>query len=582
LGPIDHNEFEVASRGWTPGDVVGRYRMLSRIALGGMAEIWLALQQGLKGFERVVVVKRISEALSADESFVEMFLDEARIAAQLNHPNIVQIYELGEHKGAYYIAMEYLHGEDLAAVVRASVNARVPVSPEFAARVVASAAEGLASAHARMGLDGKPLNVVHRDVSPQNIFITYDGIVKVLDFGVAKARIRANTTQGGQLKGKFSYMSPEQARGAPVDARADVWGLGVVLFEAATHTRLFEGKEEQLAVREAVLYEPIPSARARNSLIPSELDAIISCALERDPNVRTPSAETLQADLESWLKGRKDAPNTAALSATMHELFGDRIAKKTQLVESVRVGEVRLAQLPVVLRPPVDRSMPDGPITRTIRSTKGKLAMFTAALLASFVVSAIGFYAVPRTTAVLKVTSAAGGALVLLDGEEAGGVPLTLPDVEPGPHEVVLEVDGRRSDVTRFTVQAGETLALQLTAPPAEGPPSEVAEPAGVIDVEPPSEAAEPVEAPGLPFAERPQKRPVRVRRAPKGKLSLETVPWTQVSFGGRVLGDTPLLERQLPAGRHVLKLSNPERGITTSIEVEISAGQTTVMKLKL
>src|SRR5947208_2839344 len=124
---------------WQPGQIVGRYRMLSRIAIGGMAEIWLALQQGLKGFERVVVIKRITEALSQDPSFVEMFLDEARIAAQLSHPNIVQIYDLGEHEGAFYIAMEYLHGEDLAAVVRAAVNARSPISPAFAARVIASA-----------------------------------------------------------------------------------------------------------------------------------------------------------------------------------------------------------------------------------------------------------------------------------------------------------------------------------------------------------------------------------------------------------------------------------------------------------
>ncbi|MBL8954109.1 MAG: serine/threonine protein kinase, partial [Myxococcaceae bacterium] len=239
-----------------------------------MAEIWLALQQGMKGFERVVVVKRISEGLSADPLFVEMFLDEARIAAQLNHPNIVQIYDLGEHEGAYYIAMEYLHGEDLASVMRAAIGNRAPLSHSFAARIVANAAEGLASAHARVGLDGKPLNVVHRDVSPQNIFITYDGIVKVLDFGVAKARNRASVTSGGQVKGKFSYMSPEQARGGDVDPRTDVWALGVVLFETATQTRLFEGRDDQMAVRDAVLRGNVPSARARNPTIPSDLDAI--------------------------------------------------------------------------------------------------------------------------------------------------------------------------------------------------------------------------------------------------------------------------------------------------------------------
>src|SRR5581483_10352219 len=168
-----------------------------------MAEIWLARQMGLKGFEKVVVIKRISDNYCTDPQFVEMFLDEARIAAQLDHPNIVQIHDLGEHHGAYYIAMEYLHGEDLATVVRGGVNANELLPYAYAAQIVAHAAEGLASAHNKTGMDGKPLGVVHRDVSPQNIFVTYEGVVKMVDFGVAKAANRASSTSGGQLKGKF-------------------------------------------------------------------------------------------------------------------------------------------------------------------------------------------------------------------------------------------------------------------------------------------------------------------------------------------------------------------------------------------
>jgi len=517
--PTNDSGFDVAGRGWTPGDVVGRYRLLTRIAVGGMAEIWLALQQGMKGFERVVVVKRISEGLSSDPTFVEMFLDEARIAAQLSHPNIVQIYDLGEHESAYYIAMEYLHGEDLASVMRAAIANRSPLSPSFAARIVANAAEGLASAHARVGLDGKPLNVVHRDVSPQNIFITYDGIVKVLDFGVAKARNRASVTSGGQVKGKFSYMSPEQARGGDVDPRTDVWALGVVLFETATQSRLFEGRDDQMQVREAVLRGDVPSARARNPIIPSELDAIISCALERDLELRTPSAAALQRDLETWLRKRTDAPNTQALSAMMHELFGERIAKKTQLVESVRVGEVRLAHLPVVLKPPTERSMPVGPEAPS-KARGGKVVL---TLLTLAVVAAAAFVA-----------------------RDPGAVDRLLSR-PPAP----------------------------IAEPGASPPP--VAEPAPPPAEEEEEDADEPENAPRPASPSTPARR-----RVAKGRLTLDTQPWTQVWFRGRSLGDTPLLEKPLPAGKHTLRLVNPDKGVKHAIEVEIQPGQTTTMKLKL
>src|SRR5579871_1211455 len=204
-----------------------------------MAEIWLARQAGLRGFEKVVVIKKVSDAFSSDPEFVEMFLDEARIAAQLNHPNIVQIYGLGEEQGSYYIAMEYLPGENLAVIMRAGLKAAKPLPLELGVRVLAGAADALAHAHTKIGLDGKPLHVVHRDVSPQNLIVTYDGVLKIVDFGIAKAANRATHTVGNQLKGKMSYLSPEQARSLEVDARSDIFALGIVLFEVATRTRLF-------------------------------------------------------------------------------------------------------------------------------------------------------------------------------------------------------------------------------------------------------------------------------------------------------------------------------------------------------
>jgi serine/threonine protein kinase len=201
---------------WTPGSSFGNYTLLARVGLGGMAEIWLARQKGVQRFERVVVIKRILDSLANDESFVEMFLDEGRVAAQLSHPNIVQIFDLGEAEGAYYMVMEYLHGEDLAIVARAAKGKGEPIPLPYAMTLIARACEGLAHAHSRRSALGETLNIIHRDVSPQNIFVTYDGQVKLLDFGIAKALNRTSSTGQGQVKGKFAYMSPQQIAGDEV------------------------------------------------------------------------------------------------------------------------------------------------------------------------------------------------------------------------------------------------------------------------------------------------------------------------------------------------------------------------------
>ena len=199
----------------------GKYALQRKLAEGGMAEIFLAKQTGMEGFEKLVVVKRILPQLCSDDSFVKMFLNEARVAARLNHPNVVQIFDLGKLGEQYFIAMEYVHGEDLRSVIREATDADKRPSLGLACRVVANTLAGLHYAHTRVGADGKPLGLVHRDVSPQNVLITFEGAIKLVDFGIAKATraIDAAQTQAGLLKGKYAYMSPEQARGQGVDAR---------------------------------------------------------------------------------------------------------------------------------------------------------------------------------------------------------------------------------------------------------------------------------------------------------------------------------------------------------------------------
>jgi len=214
-----------------PGMRLGRYRIVRRMAVGGMAEIFLARVEGLRGFERLVVCKRLLPQYAPNQNLVRMFLDEARLMATLNHPNVTQVHDVGEARGSYFFAMEYVHGEDLRTILRASTQRGEPLPIEISVGIIADAAAGLHHAHEKRGSDGAPLEIVHRDVSPSNVLVSFDGAVKLTDFGVAKWALQESRTRQGTLKGKCAYMAPEQCRGEAVDARSDVFALGILLYE---------------------------------------------------------------------------------------------------------------------------------------------------------------------------------------------------------------------------------------------------------------------------------------------------------------------------------------------------------------
>jgi eukaryotic-like serine/threonine-protein kinase len=297
----------------------GDFELERLIATGGMAEIYLARHAGFGGLSRHVVVKRMLPQLAVRPDFVQMFLDEARLAANLNHPNIVQVFNLGEVDDSYFIAMEFVEGPHLGSLFAHSLRLRRPLPVEQCAYIVARAADGLHYAHEHSDpLTGTPLHIVHRDISPQNILISRQGDVKVTDFGVAKASTQQTKTRTGIIKGKVAYMSPEQCLGETVDRRSDVFALGIVLYELLTRRRLFRDKSD-LLVMQKITGEDVKPASSQNKELDAEIDAICQRALARDREERFSTSSELAEALDAWLTTRGAGDSRARLQHWVEE-----------------------------------------------------------------------------------------------------------------------------------------------------------------------------------------------------------------------------------------------------------------------
>jgi serine/threonine protein kinase len=321
----------------------GRYELLKRLAGGGMGEVYLARQRGLDGFQKLLVIKTLLPHLCEDEEFITMFKDEARLTAQLIHPNVCQVFEFDKVENTYYIAMEYLRGEDLRRLFRACDQAAKPLRVPLICRIIADAAAGLDFAHSLRDHEGNPYGIVHRDISPQNILVTFEGGVKVIDFGVAKAAGRAQHTRTGALKGKYSYMSPEQVMGKQVDHRTDIFALGVVLHELLTGKRLFKA-DSDVETLERVRQTKVLPPSALNPQVPQSLDGIVMHALTRDPDQRFQSAQEMRLALEDWLiQGRMSASN-AHLAEFLKVIYAERLDKENRL--GPLMGDVGLSAIP--------------------------------------------------------------------------------------------------------------------------------------------------------------------------------------------------------------------------------------------
>jgi TonB family protein len=318
--PVVNEEKEEEEEEPTDGIKYGQYVLLDRIATGGMAEVWKARMRGVEGFQKIVAIKKILPHLSDNQDFIEMFIDEAKLAAQLNHNNIIHIYDLGKTQGTYFIAMEYVEGHDLKTILKRGVDRDQPLGVELSLFIASKVAAALDYAHRRRDFEDKDMSLVHRDVSPQNVLISQEGDIKLCDFGIAKAASKASHTQAGALKGKLQYMSPEQAWGKPIDRRSDIFALATVLFELLSGRKLFTGDNE-ISILEQVREARVVRPSELNDEVTPEIDAVVLKALNKEPSARYQTAGEMARDIDSILYNMKPTPTSADLAIYMHRIW---------------------------------------------------------------------------------------------------------------------------------------------------------------------------------------------------------------------------------------------------------------------
>jgi serine/threonine-protein kinase len=332
----------------SPGMVLGRYELLLPIAQGGMATVWAARQRGSRGFQKTVAIKTMLPTLSEDPQFEQMFLDEAALAAKIHHPHVCEILDLGEQDGLLYLVMEWIDGEPLSALARATRQRGQSVPLSVALRMCLSAALGLHAAHELKDENGNLVGLVHRDVSPQNILVTYDGVVKIVDFGVAKATAEADggRTKDGQLKGKVPFMSPEQALGKAVDRRTDVFAMGIVMYQLLANKHPFRGDNDMITLRRICDKEPAPPLADNFPGCPRVVHELVMKALEKDPERRFQTMAELARTLDRAIAELKvEGQPDEDLPAFVRSVLGDRAEKRRASIrEALKVADERAEQ----------------------------------------------------------------------------------------------------------------------------------------------------------------------------------------------------------------------------------------------
>jgi serine/threonine protein kinase len=537
--------------GAVPGTMLGRYVLRYEIARGGMGTVYLAQLPGPSGFEKWAAIKWIHPHLSKDARFISMFLDEARLTAQVQHVNVCQVVDLAHEAGRCWLVMEYLHGESFAAVIGRAVRREGNLPVPIAVRIVIDAARGLHAAHVAVGNDGQPLHIVHRDVSPHNVQVLYDGTSKLLDFGVAKARGRVSGSEPGELKGKIPYMAPEQLRRTELDRRADVWALGVVLWEALTGKFLFRAASEAITMQRILEAEVMPPSVFRSiGTIDPELDRIVLGALERDLGKRTPSAGDLADALEKFLHGLGAPTGASHVAEWMGASFADERSARERLLREPVSGEIVTARLAVEeeiiddearsIAEPIEPPPPSRPLGLPREPEPDDAPPATAEARPDLRVPPREEPAPERPRASALPAFVLGMLLVA----SAAYVIRSTRSHEPQPFVPAV------SSTHAATQETDAAVATSSSQHETRGTHA-------------PEEGA--------------SRRPIHV---PEGEAQIVAQPAAEVFLGDRSLGITPLTHVSLPAGRHVLELRWST--VRRAYPVRIRDGETTLVSARL
>ncbi len=565
---------------------LGKYQLVGRIGRGGMSDVFLAVARGPVGFNKLVVVKRLLPHFVNDPVAREMFLDEARLAGRLNHPHVVQTFEVGEEGSTYFIAMEYLDGQSLRSVLRRLRAEGLRLTPVQCAAIVCDALSGLHYAHEIRDYDGTPLNLVHRDVSPHNIFITYEGTVKLVDFGIAKAALRSTHTEAGLVKGKAAYMAPEQACGLMVDRRADIFAAGIVLWELLTGERLFGGKTSTLSLYKLFSYEQAAPPSSVCSGIHPCLDEVTLKALAKVPDNRYETAREMKAALEEFVS-RTTATGHEELGALVSRIFeGPRSERRTRIQTAIAsltaAHEDDWQDVTIGTLETIDTSLNDNSLSGSNSSVQAPVTTGEASVSLSNQAQSTHLTGSPKRANKKRIALALGVcfALVALASVRTrfqGHTPSAT--VEPLP--------------SQSTILAGKVDNGTVIHPAQDGVPT-IANESSSANKEKGAVPAtrKPIRVTGGPHP--PVKREADKAKEPAapqstsavaaepGYLTIDTSPWSRVFVDGRAVGTTPVARLQLSPGTHNVSLVNEEAGIRTNTAVSIVAGKTIVKRMAL
>jgi serine/threonine protein kinase len=532
----------------------GKYYLVDKIAVGGMAEIFKAKSFGHGGFEKLLVIKRILPHISEKEEFVEMFVDEAKVSVALQHANIIQTYDFGKVHDNWFIAMECVEGKDVKGLLRKLAQRRRLLPIEFAVYIAHEVTKGLDYAHRRENLQGSGLGIVHRDMSPSNVLISYEGEAKIADFGIAKATTNAYNTKDGVLKGKFEYMSPEQAMGLDIDRRSDIFSCGIILYECLTGRRLFK-TESDVKTLETIKACDLDPPSALNPSIPARLDDIVMRALARRREDRYQEARELQNDLLEFLYPATPDLTRQSFSHFLQELFAEEItAERARLEEGTAAAMAIHRQEPDLdlepeweeqrttashTMPSAATVMPSGPRWPVLAAIGGVLLVLLLGLgwvAVTLLDQTAPTVEVVRTGRLLIQSNVE--AQVLIDGAPVGsGQQVTVSDIEPGAHSIVVQADGFLSWEDTVNLEAGEKLRIPvrlepIPEDPPEDPPVDVPDQGAGHGVTTPILPPDPPgDAPGDPPADAPSPPELEFRSNPSG---------ASVFVDGSLVGRTP------------------------------------------